>query len=58
MAMVLMALPAADTDVGGKDNNVPTKEQNGPLTQADLDVMDYDKVWIDYGDDGEWAQER
>ena len=55
MAMVLMALPAADTDVGGKDNNVPTKEQNGPLTQADLDVMDYDKVWIDYGDDGEWA---
>ena len=28
---------------------------NGPLTQADLDVMDYDKVWIDYGDDGEWA---
>lgn len=30
-------------------------QQNGPLTQADLDVMDYDKVWIDYGDDGEWA---
>lgn len=29
--------------------------QNEPLTQADLDVMDYDKVWIDYGDDGEWA---
>ena len=28
---------------------------NEPLTQADLDVMDYDKVWIDYGDDGEWA---
>lgn len=28
---------------------------NGPLTQADLDAMDYDKVWIDYGDDGEWA---
>ena len=56
MAMVLMALPAADTDVGGKDNNVPTKEQNGPLTQADLDVMDYDKVWIDYEDGtGEWA---
>lgn len=26
-----------------------------PLTQADLDSMDYDKVWIDYGDDGEWA---
>lgn len=29
--------------------------QNEPLTQADLDSMDYDKVWIDYGDDGEWA---
>ena len=30
-------------------------QQNGPLTQADLDAMDYDKVWLDYGDDGEWA---
>lgn len=31
-------------------------QQNGPLTQADLDSMDYDKVWIDYGDGtGEWA---
>ena len=29
--------------------------QNEPLTQADLDSMDYDKVWIDYGDNGEWA---
>ena len=29
---------------------------NEPLTQADLDSMDYDKVWIDYGDGtGEWA---
>ena len=28
---------------------------NEPLTQADLDSMDYDKIWIDYGDDGEWA---
>ena len=29
---------------------------NEPLTQADLDVMDYDKVWIDYEDGtGEWA---
>lgn len=29
---------------------------NDPLTQADLDSMDYDKVWIDYEDDcGEWA---
>ena len=28
---------------------------NEPMTQADLDSMNYDKVWIDYGDDGEWA---
>lgn len=28
---------------------------NEALTQADLDSMDYDKVWIDYGDNGEWA---
>ena len=28
---------------------------NEPLTQADLDSMDYDKVWLDYGADGEWA---
>ena len=33
----------------------PLTPQNEPLTQADLDSMDYDKVWIDYGDDGEWA---
>lgn len=25
------------------------------LTQSDLNGMDYDKVWLDYGDDGEWA---
>lgn len=29
---------------------------NEALTQADLDGMDYDKVWIDYEDGtGEWA---
>ena len=31
---------------------------NKPLTQADLDKMDFDKVWIAYGDgpdNGEWA---
>ena len=29
---------------------------NEPLTQAELDRMDYDKVWIDYEDGtGEWA---
>lgn len=30
-------------------------QPNEPLTQADLDSMDYDKVWLDYGADGEWA---
>ena len=37
--------------------HVPTlTPPNEPLTQADLDSMDYDKVWIDYGDGtGEWA---
>lgn len=37
--------------------NAPTLTlPNEPLTQADLDVMDYDKVWIDYEDGtGEWA---
>lgn len=36
---------------------IPTLTQtNEPLTQADLDSMDYDKVWIDYEDGtGEWA---
>ena len=32
-----------------------SQSDNGPLTQADLDRMDYDKVWIDYEDDGAWA---
>ena len=37
--------------------NAPTlTPPNEPLTQADLDKMDYDKVWIDYEDGcGEWA---
>ena len=37
--------------------NAPTlTPPNEPLTQADLDSMDYDKVWIDYEDGtGEWA---
>ena len=30
-------------------------QPNEPLMQADLDEMDYDKVWLDYGGDGEWA---
>lgn len=32
-----------------------TTPPNEALTQADLDSMDYDKVWLDYGADGEWA---
>ena len=44
----------------GKDCEIPTMPTltppNEPLTQADLDSMDYDKVWIDYEDGtGEWA---
>ena len=26
-----------------------------PMTPAQVKVMDYDKVWIDYGGDGEWG---
>ena len=26
-----------------------------PLTPAQVKAMDYDKVWIDYGEDGEWG---
>lgn len=41
----------------GCDYFTPTLTQpNEPLTQADLDKMDYEKVWIDYEDGcGEWA---
>lgn len=40
----------------GCDYFTPTlTPPNEPLTQADLDSMDYDKVWLDYGADGEWA---
>ena len=39
-----------------KVRSMPTlTPPNEPLTQADLDSMDYDKVWLDYGADGEWA---
>lgn len=31
---------------------LPTPE---PLTPAQVKDMDYDKVWIDYGEDGEWG---
>ena len=48
-----MALCRATNTWGDTDPNEAV--QNEPLTQADLDVMYYDKVWIDYGDDGEWA---
>ena len=50
-----MPLPAPP----GEDNNAQSKAPNEPLTQEDLDKMDYDKVWIDYEDDcGEWALVR
>lgn len=46
-----MPLPAPP----GKDNNVPAKTPNEPLTQEDIDKMHFDRVWIDYGldDSGE-----
>ena len=46
-----MPLPAPP----GKDNNVPAKAPNEPLTQEDIDKMHFDRVWIDYGldDSGE-----
>ena len=40
----------------GCDYFTPTlTPPNEPLTLEDLDSMDYDKVWLDYGADGEWA---
>ena len=37
-------------------DHLPTlTSPNEPLTQSDLNGMNYDKVWLDYGDDGEWA---
>ena len=39
MVMVLMALP-------GKDNNVPTKGQNEPLTLDELREMNGQPVWV------------
>ena len=46
-----MPLPAPPD----KDNNVPAKTPNEPLTQEDIDKMHFDRVWIDYGldDSGE-----
>lgn len=49
---IARVFPPAPPDKG---NNVLAKAPNEPLTQADLDAMDYDKVWLDYGGDGEWA---
>ena len=39
-----MPLPAPP----GKDNNVPTKEQNEPLTIEQLREMDGEPVWVDF----------
>lgn len=46
-----------DLDVQALDMAISALSQpNEPLTQADLDSMDYNKVWIDYEDGtGEWA---
>lgn len=46
-----------DLDVQALDMAISALSQpNEPLTQADLDSMDYDKAWIDYEDGtGEWA---
>ena len=43
-----------------KDNNVHAKTPNEPLTQADIDKMHFDRVWIDYGvdDSGERCGEE
>ena len=51
-----MPLPAPPD----KDNNVPAKTPNEPLTQADIDKMHFDRVWIDYGvdDSGERCWEE
>ena len=42
--IVDFALPAPP----GKDNNVPTKEQNEPLTIEQLREMDGEPVWVDF----------
>ena len=45
-------------DVLFQEDKKEFKSLNEPLTQADLDKMDFDKVWISYGpepDNGEWA---
>lgn len=44
-----------DTLVSELEGEPTLTPPNEPLTQADLDGMDYDKVWLDYGDEGEWA---
>lgn len=31
------------------------RQKPKPLTPAQVKFMDYDKVWIDYGQDGEWG---
>lgn len=38
---------AADTNVGAKDKNIPTKEPNEPLTLEELREMDGEPVWLE-----------
>lgn len=54
-AILRNAIEHMEAALANYDNLSALSPPNEPLTQADLDSMDYDKVWIDYGDDGEWA---
>ena len=54
-AILRNAIEHMEAALSNYDSLSALSPPNEPLTQADLDSMDYDKVWIDYGDDGEWA---
>ena len=54
-AILRNAIEHIEAALSNYDSLSALSPPNEPLTQADLDSMDYDKVWIDYGDDGEWA---
>ena len=55
-AILRNAIEHMEAALSNYDSLSALSPPNEPLTQADLDSMDYDKVWIDYEDDcGEWA---
>lgn len=54
-AILRNAIEHMEAALSNYDSLSALSPPNEPLTQADLDSMDCDKVWIDYGDDGEWA---